>query len=191
MTSTGGAGNVGGCLRRAWNMLISSPHPDTRTVHNMKNIKSFLLGILFLSLVSVSFADERKAVIDLRSGDPEKIEVRLLGDLKYLSDYYAKQGHEFKAVVVISGKSYKYFIEDLANSPYKDEKELAAIQKTFRPLMQELHDDYGVRFEMCEVGMKARNIKAESLYPFVHSDKSQPVLLIDWQSAGYAYLPMN
>ena len=157
----------------------------------MKNTKSLFLGILILSFCNVSLADERKAVIDLRSADPEKIEVRLLGDLKYLSDYYAEQGHDFKAVVVISGKSYKYFIEDLANSPYKDEKELVAIQNKFRPLIQELNDDYDVRFEMCEVGMKSRNIKAETLYPFLTSDKSQPVLLIDYQSAGYAYLPMN
>jgi len=172
-------------------MLISLPQNLTELVPDMRNLKLFILGIFLFAITSTSFADERKAVFDLRTDDPEKIEVRLLGDLKYLSNYYKEQGHEFKAVVVISGKSYKYFIEDLANSPYKDEKDLVKLQQTFRPLMQELVDDYDVRFEMCEVGMTARNISPDSLYPFVHADKSQPVLMIDWQTAGYAYLPMN
>jgi len=94
-------------------------------------------------------------------------------------------------VVVISGKSYKFFIEDLENSPFKDEEELVEIQKKFGPLLLELNDEYHVRFEMCGAGMRSRNIKAESLYSFVHSDKPKPVYLIDWQNAGYARMPID
>lgn len=157
----------------------------------MRSLNYLLLGSVLFAFTSLSNADERKVVFDLTSGDAERIETRLLNGIKFLSDYYEEQNIELKVVVVISGKSYKYFIDDLANSPYKDEKALVEVQNKFRPLLKELNDEYGVRFDMCASGMKTRNITAESLYSFVHSDKVQPVYMIDWQNEGYAYMPMN
>ncbi len=157
----------------------------------MRNFKFLLLGIFLLSFTGLAQAAERKAVYDLTSGDAEKIESRLLNGIKFLKDYYEKQGDEFKAVVVISGKSYKYFIDDINDSPYKGEKDLIKAQKKLRPLIKELHEDYGVRFDMCGAGMKARKIKAESLYSFVNSNKAKPIYLINWQNEGYAYMPMH
>ncbi len=157
----------------------------------------FVAGILCLTISSITHADEkghvevRKAVFDLRSGDAEKIETRLLNGIKFIAGHYAKENTEFKAVVVISGKAYKYFIEDLKNSPYADDDELVEIQKKLRPLIKELNDDYGVRFDMCGAGMKSRGISPESLYPFIHFDKAQPIYLINWQNAGYAYMPFH
>ena len=154
----------------------------------MKIIKILLLSLIFVS--SFSQAGEKKAMFDLTSGDAERIEQRIVGAIKYLSNYYKKEGDEFKAVVVISGKSYKYFIKDLDNSPYKGDKELAAAQKKLEPMLLELHEKYGVRFDMCGGGMRARDIKAESLYSYVHTDKMKYVYLINWQNEGYAYLPI-
>ena len=154
----------------------------------MKIIKTLLLSLIFVS--GFSQAGEKKAMFDLTSGDAERIEQRIVGAIKYLSNYYKKEGDEFKAVVVISGKSYKYFIKDLDNSPYKGDEELAAAQKKLEPMLLELHEKYGVRFDMCGGGMKARNIKAESLYSYVHTDKMKYVYLINWQNEGYAYLPI-
>ena len=154
----------------------------------MKLIKIFLISLLFIS--GLSQAGEKKAMFDLTSGDAERIEQRIVGAIKFLSNYYKKQGDEFKAVVVISGKSYKYFIKDLDNSPYKGDKELAIAQKKLEPMLLELHEKYGVRFDMCGGGMKARDIKAESLYSYVHTDKMKYVYLINWQNEGYAYLPI-
>jgi intracellular sulfur oxidation DsrE/DsrF family protein len=182
-------------------MVHLSCKPDSIAVlsieqgHSMRTsfariIKIISASFLLLVVSSGTSADEKKAVYDLTSGDAGKIESRLLGGIKFLSDYYKKQGDEFKAVVVISGKSYKYFIDDLANSPFKDDKELIEAQKTLKPLIKELHDDYGVRFDMCGGGMKARKIKSESLYSFVHFDKVKPVYLINWQNEGYAYMPV-
>ena len=152
----------------------------------MKIIKTLLLSLILVS--SFSQAGEKKAMFDLTSGDAERIEQRIVGAIKYLSNYYKKEGDEFKAVVVISGKSYKYFIKDLDNSPYKGDKELAAAQKKLEPMLLELHEKYGVRFDMCGGGMRARDIKAESLYSYVHTDKMKYVYLINWQNKGYAYL---
>ncbi len=152
----------------------------------MKTLKIFLFSFMFIS--AFSHAGEKKAMFDLTSGDAERIEQRIVGAIKFLSNYYKKQGDEFKAVVVISGKSYKYFIQDLDNSPYKGDKELAAAQKKLQPMLLELHEKYGVRFDMCGGGMKSRDIKAESLYSYVHTDKMKYVYLINWQNEGYAYL---
>ncbi len=157
----------------------------------MRFLYTTLFAFISLPWAGASFAEERKAVFELTSGDAEKIESRLLNGIKHLDAWYKEQGDEFKAVVVISGKAYKYFIEDLKNSPYQGDKELAKIQKRFRPLIKELNDDYGVRFDMCGAGMKARGIEAKSLYPFVHTNKVQPVYMIDWQNQGYAYIPMH
>lgn len=154
----------------------------------MKTLKILLLSLIFFS--SFSLAGERKAMFDLTSGDAERIEQRIVGAIKFLSNYYNKEGDEFKAVVVISGKSYKYFIKDLDNSPYKGDKELAAAQKKLEPMLLELHEKYGVRFDMCGGGMRSRNIKAESLYPYVHTDKMKYVYIINWQNEGYAYVPI-
>jgi len=54
-----------------------------------------------------------KAVFDLTTGDSQRIENRIINSIKGLSEYYKNQQKEFKAVVVVSGKSYKYFIQDL------------------------------------------------------------------------------
>ena len=158
----------------------------------MKITKMFFLsGLLFLALTELTAAEERKVVFDLRAGDPARIDARLVGDIKYMADHYKERNIDFKAVVVISGRAYKYFIEDLENSPYNDDEELVELQQKYRPIFAELNKDYGVTFEMCEVGMSDRNIKAESLYSYVTSDKLQAVYLVDWQNAGYAYVPVN
>jgi uncharacterized protein len=141
-------------------------------------------------LSSTAIADERKAVFDLTTGDSERIETRIISSIKALSKHYEKQGDQLKAVVVISGKAYKYFIEDLANSPYRDDEAVARVQNTLKAGFKELHEQYGVRFDMCGQGMKMRNIKKESVYPFVNTDKSKYVYLIDWQNEGYAYIPI-
>jgi intracellular sulfur oxidation DsrE/DsrF family protein len=157
----------------------------------MSITKMLLSGFVFLFLTGLSAAEERKAVFDLRADDPERIQARLVDDIKYMTDHYKKRNIEFKAVVVISGRAYKYFIEDLENSPYKGDEELVKLQNRFRPIFKELNETYGVKFEMCEVGMKDRNIQADSLYSYVNSDKLQAVYLVDYQTEGYAYVPVN
>lgn len=153
--------------------------------------KILLFSLAFLS--SPSFAEStnaeyRKVVFDLTTGNSERIESRIVGNIKYLTNFYKKQGIGLKAVVVISGESYKYFIKDLKNSPYKDDAELAKAQKVLAPLFQELVDKYDVRFDMCGPGMRSRKIKTELLYDYVHTDKMKYVYLINWQNLGYAYL---
>jgi len=150
----------------------------------------FFVATTVLLIVTNVRADERKVIIDLRSDSTSRIEARLIGDLKDMQAHYEAEGHEFKAVVVISGQAYKFFVENLDASPFKDEEGLSEVNRKFVPLMQELVNDYHVDFQMCTVGMRDRGIEKSSLYPFVNAEKSQPILMVDYQNAGYAYLPI-
>ena len=84
-----------------------------------------------------------------------------------------------------------FFVEDLENSPHKDDPELPAIQAKFRPILEELVEDYGVEFRMCVVGMERQGLTADLLYSFVEAEKSQPIYLTDYQADGYGYLPLH
>jgi len=157
----------------------------------MRLIKRLLPGLLLMSMAVLASAEERKLVYDLKLGDADQVASALFEDIKYNAAYYAERGIDFRAAVVISGQAYKFFVEDIASSPFKDDPELPAIQQRFRPILEELVEDYGVEFNMCIVGMQRRNLTADVLYPFVDATKSQPIYLADYQADGYGYLPLN
>ncbi len=157
----------------------------------MQLIKHLLVGLLLTSITAFASAEERKLVYDLKLGNAERIVGYLFDDIKYNAAYYAEHGIEFKAAVVISGQAYKFFVEDIERSPYKDDPELPAIQAKFRPILEALVEDYDVEFNMCVVGMERQGLTTDLLYPFVAAEKSQPIYLTDYQTAGYAYLPLH
>ena len=155
----------------------------------MKLLKSAVLTCLLYA--SAVYADGAKAVYDLTSGDSVKIEKEMIKSIKNVAEYYRRQNQEFKAIVVISGDAYKYFIQELGESPYASDKGAIEIQPKFRPLLKELNENDHVTFKMCSAGMKARKIKKETLYPFVHADRIKNIYLIDAQNDGYAYIPVH
>ncbi len=155
----------------------------------MKIIKSVLLGLL-LSLTSL-MAAEQKVVFDLTSGDVAKIEKHLIKNIEGLATYYKANDIDYKVAVVISGKAYKYFVDDLKNSPFKGKLKVAKAQKNLSPLLAKLHSEYGVEFDMCKAGMNARKIDKKVLYNYVKTDLNKSVYLIKWQNEGYAYLPIH
>ena len=154
----------------------------------MRMIKVMLLGLL-LSVGSL-IAAEQKVVFDVTTGDAAKIEKGLIGTINGLVKYYDTNNINYKIVVVISGKAYKYFVNDLNNSPYKGKLKVARAQTHLAPQLQKLYDK-GVEFDMCQAGMKARGINKTSLYSYVVTEKNKSVYLIEWQNRGYAYLPVH
>jgi intracellular sulfur oxidation DsrE/DsrF family protein len=155
----------------------------------MKSIKMVIAGLLLSS--AALFAAEQKAVFDLTTGDEAAIEKHLISNIDSLARYYSANDIDFKAVVVISGKAYKYFVQEIAGSPYKGDAELIQAQKKLAPLLEKLHRDYHVEFDMCKAGMEARKIDKKVLYRYVKSDLVKSAYLIKWQNAGYAYLPVH
>lgn len=77
------------------------------------------------------YADEAKAVYDVTSGDSVKIEKEMIKSIKNVSEHYKEQNKEFKTIEVISGDAYKYFIRDLSDSSYSEDKSAIEIQPKF------------------------------------------------------------
>lgn len=146
--------------------------------------------ILLLSL-GFAYAETVKVVYDLTTGDSRKIEKYLIHNIDAVAKYYKKEQKELKVMVVISGDAYKYFINDLMVSPYKEDQDAIEAQKKFRDRLKNLNDTHGVTFNMCSAGMKARKIDKNTLYKFVHADVMKSIYLIDAQNDGYAYMPIH
>jgi intracellular sulfur oxidation DsrE/DsrF family protein len=152
-----------------------------------------LMTLVMAALLNtgVLYADSAKVVYDLSTGEPNKIENKLIKSITALAKYYASEKKSLKVIVVISGDAYKYFIDDLKVSPYASDKEAVGLQKKFKPLLENLNDLYGVTFYMCSSGMKARQIERDTLYKYVNADMMKSVYLIDAQNNGYAYMPIH
>ncbi len=155
----------------------------------MKFLMSLFLGLLFAT--GLLHAEVQKVVYDVSTGDAAVLEKRLIGSVESLMADAQERKTEYKIAVVISGKSYKYFVKDLKNSPYSGKLKVARAQKRLEPLLEKLHKKYGVVFTMCSVGMKAHKIKEETLYGFVEAKRSKSVYLVQWQNRGYAYMPVH
>jgi len=153
--------------------------------HGMKILVVVLLGTVF------SFAESKKVVYDLTSGDVLTIKHKVLGSIRGVANYYASKKEKIEIMVVISGDAYKFFIDDLESSPYAKDEEVEDIQMHFKPRLEMLHELYGVTFNMCKSGMIARKIDPKTLYPYVNAKKMKSVYLIDAQNQGYAYMPIH
>ena len=149
--------------------------------------KFFVLITVFSSLL---FSAEHKVVFDLMSGNPTTISKRLIKNVNTLTAHYKAQGDTLKVAVVISGDAYKFFVKDLAHSPYSETKGLLGtntlLQKNLAPLLKE-----NTEFKVCSVGMKKRNISEASLYEYVVPAFNKTSALIEYQNAGYAYIPLK
>lgn len=144
---------------------------------------------LLLFIINISLADENpKVVINLTTGDLSRFNIYLLSGLANSAEYYKNQLKEIKVVVVIHGDAYKFFIKDLQNSPYKNDKELLEHQKEIISKLESLVKNYKVKFQMCEAGMKSKKINKETLYDFVELIPNAFIGLVDWQNKGYAYI---
>ncbi|HSR73531.1 MAG TPA: DsrE family protein [Sulfurovum sp.] len=149
------------------------------------------LFIALLLSIGSAYADILKAVYDLTTGESKKIEKNLIDSIEAVAKHYQKEQKELKVMVVISGNAYKYFVNDLKASPYREDKDAIEAQEKFRHRLQNLNDTYGVIFNMCSAGMKARKIDRNTLYKYVHADAMKSVYLIEAQNDGYAYLPVH
>lgn len=89
--------------------------------------------------------------------------------------------------MIIHGDAYKFFLKDLNNSIYKDDKELRESQVELGKRLKSLSENYSVEFEICQSGMKSRGISTEAIYKFVKPVYSAFSSIIEWQNRGYAY----
>lgn len=147
--------------------------------------------ILLLLAATFAFADTKKFVIDLKTGDMESFNNQLLVGVPGTIDYLTAQGDKVEVAVVIHGEAYKFFVENLDNTQYGMDKMLVERQDTIRKRLVEIEKKYHIRMEICMNGMHRKGILSEDLYPFVTPIKSAMVGLVKWQNVGYAYIPVH
>ncbi|WP_294913553.1 DsrE family protein [Sulfuricurvum sp. UBA5598] len=146
------------------------------------------LVLIVLCVVSLSYAETKKIVVDLTTGSMESFTTRFLGGVPGTIDYFAAQGNRVEVAVVIHGDAYKFFVEKLENTQYGVDEKLAADQESIHKRLAEIQKKYNITFEMCQTGMHAKGILTQDIYPFVTPIKSAMIGLVKWQNAGYAYI---
>ncbi len=156
----------------------------------MKILKSLLLSAsLFVSLQ----ADDavKKVVFDLTSGNVEVFEKKVLSGISFHKTYYENNLQELEIAVVIHGDAYKFFLQDLSASRYKNDTALVKKHKSFVKRIKGLSDIYEVEFLMCESGVNKLKINKKNIYPYVHLVATSTVGLIDKQADNYQYVPIS
>lgn len=144
--------------------------------------------ISFLLIPFIIYANEvKKVVIDLRTGDLKTFEDVINGIANNIQ-YYQNKLEDLKVIIVAHGNSYKFFLKDLSSTIYKNDKEIVKKQKLLYQRLKNLVEFYGVKIEICEVGMKTRGLKKENLYEFVKPIYTALTGLVEWQNKGYAYM---
>lgn len=153
-------------------------------------MKRWIAGLLVVVVMAV--ADEGKSVVfDLTTGSAKTFEKKVLKGIVYNKSYYEGKLQELDVAVVIHGDAYKFFVKKPSLSPFKADAELAKVHADFAKRLATLAKMYDVTFLMCDSGRKKLKIDAKNLYPFVELVATSTVGLIDKESEGYAYVPVN
>jgi len=150
----------------------------------------FALFIL-LFVVTIAFADTKKFVIDLKTGDREAFSNQLLVGVPGTIDYFRAQGDTVEVAVVIHGEAYKFFVDNLDNTQYGLDKSLVEHQEVIHKRLDEIEKKYNIHFDICMSGMHKKGILTEDLYSFVTPIKSAMVGLVKWQNGGFSYIPIH
>ncbi|HEX5670080.1 MAG TPA: DsrE family protein [Sulfuricurvum sp.] len=149
--------------------------------------------LLVLSLSMLLNAEEglKKVVFDLKTGDTAVFEKTILSGIAVHKAHYEGKLQELDVAVVIHGDAYKFFVKNLAASPYKNEKALIDAHDVLAKRISSAVENYQVHFIMCEATMKKLNIDQKNVYDFVTLTPNSTIGLIDKQNEGYAYIPVR
>lgn len=148
---------------------------------------------LFFALISSLIAQEdlKKVVFDLTSGDPKVFEKKVLSGIAYQKAHYESKLQELEVAIVIHGDAYKFFVKNLQQTQYKNDKMLLEKQAEYEKRLSSLVDTYEVSIYMCEVGRKAHKLDKKDIYEFVEYVPNSTIGLIDQQNGGAAYIPIE
>ncbi|MFK5938111.1 MAG: DsrE family protein [Sulfurimonas sp.] len=148
--------------------------------------------IIILFLVIASYANNIvKVVYDLTTGDVKTFEKKLLKGIVANKTYYENNFQELEVAVIIHGSSYKFFINDIKNSAFKNDKKFVKSYNELKKRVNSLAKIYDVKFYICKVGLQTRHIKEENVMKFVKMVQNASIGLIDKQNEGFAYLPIG
>lgn len=152
--------------------------------------KLLLVVLLFLGLLKAD-SDVKKVVFDLTTSNVTTIEKRLINGVAFSNKYYQSVSSVLNNRVVIHGDAYKFFVKDISKTKCKEDEKFQAKAKDIHKKLASLANTYNVKFLMCGIGMKAREIEKDNILDFVEVIPSAIIGLIDAQNDGYAFVPID
>jgi intracellular sulfur oxidation DsrE/DsrF family protein len=149
--------------------------------------------ILLLALIGLLNADiiAPKVVIDLTTSSVENFQKKILKAIVANKNHYESNLKELEVAVVIHGGAYRFFLKDIKNTVYKDDKELIKVREDLKKRITAMSDTYDVEFLMCKVGMLKNKLDEKNLLSFVKVVPNAAIGLIDKQNEGFAYFPVR
>lgn len=148
--------------------------------------------LLFLLLgASALFADTKKVVYDLTTGNIADFKQKILSGIVNTKTYYENKFDELEVAVIIHGKAYQFFLKDITKTEYKTNKALLKDHSDLQKRIASLWSTYDVKFYMCGVGMKKHKLDKTNVYDFVEVVPNATIGLVDQQNQGFAYLPVH
>lgn len=135
--------------------------------------------------------DNAKVVYDLTTKSLAKFEKNILKGVVFNKTLYANQLQELDVAVVIHGGAYRFFVQDLDNTIFKNDVQLQKAYKELKKRIATMADTYDVEFLMCGAAMKRNKLTKEDIVPFVTIIPNSTIGLINKQNEGYAYIPVK
>lgn len=153
-------------------------------------MKKILVLLAFIGVLSAN-DENAKLVIDLTTDKVKAFELKVLSGTVANKTHYANSLRELDVAVVIHGGAYRFFVKDLQNTIYQDDKELVKAQVELQKRIATLADTYDVEFLMCGSGMKKNKLDVKNIMSSVKIVPTSTIGLIDKQNEGFAYIPVN
>ena len=149
--------------------------------------------ILILTFVGLLSADDEtaKVVLDLTTSSVAKFEKNILKGIAVHKTHYENSLKELEVTVVIHGGAYRFFVKDLQNTMFKDDKELVKVYADLKKRIATMSDTYEVEFLMCKAAMKRNKLEEKDIVEFVKLVPTSTIGLIDKQNEGFAYIPVS
>jgi len=149
--------------------------------------------ILCLLFAGLAHADDTtvKVVYDLTTKNVAKFEKKILKSVVMNKAYYEGDLKELQVAVVIHGGAYRFFVKDIKNTIYKNDKKLIAVYGDLKKRIATMASIYDVQFLMCASGMRNNKLMAKDIVKFVKIIPNAAIGLIDKQNEGFAYLPVG
>ena len=152
--------------------------------------KIILMLVILFGLVHAE-DESAKVVFDLTTKNLAKFEKNIIKGVVINKGYYESSFRELDVAVVIHGGAYRFFVKNIDNTTFKDDKKLVKVYATLKKRLQSLSETYDVEFLMCGAAMKRNKLKAKDIVEYVKIIPNSTIGLIDKQNEGYAYLPVR
>ena len=152
--------------------------------------KIILMLVIFFGLVHAE-DESAKVVFDLTSKNLAKFEKNIIKGVVINKGYYESSFKELEVTVVIHGGAYRFFVKNIDNTTFKDDKKLVKAYATLKKRLKSLSETYEVEFLMCGAAMKRNKLTKKDIVEFVKIIPNSTIGLIDKQNEGYAYLPVR